>query len=168
MRRLRGGNGIVAGCDEGDFRQVRHLTAGGVGYVDMGVLQEEARGAIEFKQRFLEGGFGGNQVRLAGGQGSGILQDGSLRGEADFELLLIGLEGLTRQIYGRLRLQNRGPVLFYVELRVAHFDAHLVFQLVLANQRLAIFQLGAYLVRLRETIADGNIQRESHSFIGGS
>jgi hypothetical protein len=99
LHRLRG-NGILTGRDEGDFRQVRDLTAGGVGYVDVGVLQKEACGAIEFKQRFFKRGFGGNQIRFAGRQGGGILKDSGLGGKADLELLLIGLEGLARQIYG--------------------------------------------------------------------
>ena len=81
---------------------------------------------------------------------------------------MIRLEGLARQIYRRLRGLNRSPVLFYVELRIANFDAHLVFKLVLPNQSLAVFQLRAYLVGLGETIAEGNIQRKSDAFIGGS
>ena len=48
LARLRG-ECIFPGRNEGNFRQVSDLTAGGVGYVDVSVLQKEPRGAIEFK-----------------------------------------------------------------------------------------------------------------------
>ena len=147
---------------------MRDLASGGVGDVDAGMLQKQSRRAVEFETRLFVRCLGRNQVRLASGQCGGVLQDGHLRGESYLQLLLIRLQSLPGQIDSGLRRLHCGPILFHIELRVADFDPHLIFKLMLAYLRLAVFELRAHLVRLRETIADGNIQRESHSFIGGS
>ena len=51
------------------------------------------------------------------------------------------------------------------ELRVAHFDAHLVFELLQPHLGLTIFQLGAYLVGLRGAVAQRDGQAQSDAFI---
>ncbi len=81
-----------------------------------------------------------------------------LRGESDFQLLLIGVQRLARQVDGGLRGLHGGAVLLHIKLRVAHFDSHLILQLVLAHLRLAIFEFRAHLVRLRQAIANRNVQ----------
>ena len=86
------------------------------------------------------------------------MQDRSLRGQPDFQLLLIGVESLVREIDGRLRGFHGNAVLLHIKLRIAHFDSHLVFELVLAHLRLAVFQFCAHLVGLRQAIAKRNIQ----------
>ena len=83
----------------GNIRQVRDLAAGSVGDVDVRVLQEQAGGAIELEAGLLIRGFGRNQIGFGCGQSGCVLQDCGLRGETDFEFLLIGAEGLACQVY---------------------------------------------------------------------
>src|SRR5581483_191725 len=53
----------------------------------------------------------------------------------------------------------------HVELRISHFDAHLIFKLLQTHLRLAQFKLGAHLVCLRGPVQNGHVERNSHSFI---
>jgi hypothetical protein len=68
---------------------------------------------------------------------------------------LIGVEGLAGQVDGGLRRLHGDPVLLHIELRVAYFDPHLIFQLQLSHLRLAVFEFGAHLVRLRSRLRRG-------------
>lgn len=151
-----------------DVGQVRDLATGSVDDVDSVVVEQEAGGAIEFDTRLLIGGFGGYQIGLAGGEGGGILQNCRLSGESYFQLLLIGIEGLPRKVDGRLCRLDCGAVLLHVKLRIADFDAYLIFQLVLADQGLTKFEFGAHLVGLRKAVANGNVQAQADSFIRSS
>jgi len=147
---------------------MRHLAAGGVGDVDSGVVEQQAGRAIEFDAGFLIRRFRRNQIRFAGRQGRSILQDRGLCGESYLEFLLIGVEGLAREIDCRLRSFDGRAVLLDVKLRIADLNAHLILKLMLADERLPIFEFGANLIGLRQAIADGNVQGEADAFVGSS
>ena len=90
----------------------------------------------------------------------GILQDGGLRGESDFQFLLIGVERLAGEVDRGLRCLHGGAVLFHVELRVADLDAHLILQLVQAHLRLAVFQFARAPGWIARAVAQRNIERQ--------
>ena len=70
------------------------------------------------------------------------------------------------QVNCGLRGSHTGAVLLHRELRVAHFDAHLVFQLLQSHLGLAIFQFRTDLRRLRHPIAQRNGQAQPHALVG--
>ena len=144
---------------------MRDLAARGVGDVDAGMVEQQSRGAIQFDARLLIGRFGGDQIRLAGSEDRGILQDRRGGGESDFQLLLIGVESLARKVDRILRRLHCGTVLLHIELRVAHFDAYLIFQLVQSHLRLAVFEFRAHLVGLRFPIAQRDRKAEANALV---
>ena len=156
-----GGAASWSGSTNGMFGKCGHLTAGSVGDIDAGVIEQQSGGSIELDPRFLISRFGRNQIRLARRQCGGVLQDRDLRSQSNFQFLLIGIQRLAREVDGGLRCFHGDAVLFYIKLCIAHFDSHLVFQLVLAHLRLAVFQFGAHLVRLCQAVAKRNVQRQS-------
>ena len=83
-----------------------------------------------------------------------------------FSFLLISIERLAGEVDGVLGRLHRSAVLFHVKLRVAHFDAHLIFQLVQTDLGLAVFQFRANLVGLRFAITQWNVQREAYALVG--
>jgi hypothetical protein len=109
---------------------VRDLPSGCIGDVYVGVIEQQSSGAIKFNPRLLVRSLCRDEIRLARGERSGILQDCSLCGEADSQFLLIGIQRLTRQVDGGLRRLHGCPILTHIELRIANFDADLILQLL--------------------------------------
>ena len=72
------------------------------------------------------------------------------------EFLLLRVERLAGEVHGGLRSIDARPVLLHIELRVPHFNPHLVFELLQPNLRLAQFQFRAHLVGLRRAVQDWN------------
>src|SRR5262252_3047193 len=130
------------------------------------MFKQEPGGAVEFDSGLFVRGFGRDQVRFSSSQGGSVLQNRDLGSESNFQLLLVGIEGLACQVDSRLGSLYCGAVLLHVELCVADFNAYLIFELVLEHEGLAIFQLGTYLVRLGQTIANRDIQSEANPSVG--
>ena len=82
-RRLCGRRGLLARRNVRNSRQVCDLPSGCIGDVNVGVIEQQTSGAIKFDPRFLVRSLCRNQIRLARGKRSGILQDCGLRGETD-------------------------------------------------------------------------------------
>ena len=144
---------------------MRDLAARGVGDIDAGMVEQQSRGAIQFDARLLIGRLGRDQIRLAGSEYRGILQDRGGGGESDFQLLLIGIESLAGKVDRILRGLHGGTILLHVELRVAHFDAYLIFQLVQPHLCLAVFEFRAHLVGLRFPIAQRDVKRQANALV---
>ncbi len=145
---------------------MRNLSADGVGDFDIGVIEQKAGGAVEFKLSFLVGRFGGDESDLSRGQARLILEHGGGSGSAERVLLLLGIERLARQITRSLGGSDTGSVLLHSKLRVADFDAHLVFDLLDAELGLTVFELGAHLGCLRGAVADGDVDRDACALVG--
>ena len=152
--------------DERYARQVCDLAASCVGHIDPGMVEQQSRGAVEFDARFLIRCLGRNQIRFTGSQRCRILQDCGLRGQADFQFLLIGVQRLARQVHGGLRRLHCDSILLHIKLRVADFNPHLIFQLMLTHLRLPVFQFTANLVRLRKAVAQRDGQRQPNALVG--
>ena len=144
---------------------MRDLAARGVGDVDAGVVEQQSRGAIQFDPRLLIGCLGGDQIRLGSSKDRGILQDRGCGGESDFQLLLIGIERLAGKVDGVLGGLHSGAVLLHVKLRIADFDAYLIFQLMQPHLGLAIFEFRAHLVGLRFAIAQRDRKAEANALV---
>ena len=65
-----------------------------------------------------------------------------------FQLLLVSVESLARQIDCRLCGLHGNAVLLHIKLGIADLDPNLIFQLMLTYLGLPIFEFSADLVRL--------------------
>ena len=81
---------------------MRDLAASRVSNVNAGVVEEQSLGTVYFDFRLFLFRFRRFVIRIAGCLRSGILQDRGCRGQSDFQFLLIGVQGLARQIDGGL------------------------------------------------------------------
>src|SRR5260370_38693144 len=82
-----------------------------------------------------------------------MLHHRGLRMQPNFQLLFLGVQTLPRELSRRLSGLHSRAILLHIELRVPHFVANLVFELVLTHLSLAIFQLTAHLVGLTLAVA---------------
>ncbi len=137
-----------------------------VGHDDSGVVEQQSGGAIEFHLRFLVSCHRRHQIRFDLRQRALILQDGGRRRYSGREFLLFGVECLAGEIDRGPGGINGSAVLLDIELRIADFDAHLVFELLQAHLGLAVFEFRAHLVSLGGAVAQWNIQSQSQTFIG--
>src|SRR5579863_5224438 len=141
------------------------LALGRVTNVDAGMLQQKTGRAVEFYERFFVSSFGRNQVRFSGPQCSRVLQNRDLRRKTDLQLLLVCIQRLAGKIDGGLGRLHGYAVLFHVELCITDLDAYLVLQLMFTHLRLAIFEFGAHLIRLCQTIANWNVQGQADALV---
>src|SRR5260370_7717524 len=79
----------------------------------------------------------------------------------------MGVQSLGGELSRRLGGLHSRAILLHIELRVPHFNANLVFELVLAHLSLSIFQLSAHLVGLSFAVAQRYIQGQTDALIGG-
>ena len=91
-------------------------------------------------------------------QGALVLQHQGGGGGAQRILLLFSVQRLVAQVDRSLGRRYAGPVLLHGKLRVAHFNANLVFHLLQTHLRLAIFQFGTNLRCLGHPVAQRNVQ----------
>ena len=129
------------------------------------IRQSRAGGAMQLDFRLLVGGVGVHQVELR--QGEIALRGQRLEGRSRAQVLLLLHDGesLLGEVAGLARRLHTRAALLQCVLRVAHFDANLLLQLLLAKFCLAILQLGAVLISLGNAIANGNIQVQSDEVI---
>ena len=129
------------------------------------VIQQQPGGAVQFDLGFLvgrhrrdQGGFGGRQA-LTGSAAPACWW--KRPGRTSF----VPHPAIRGPAHGRLRGLYAGAVLLHRKLRVAHFDANLVLNLLQPHLRLAIFQFGAHLGRLGDTVAQRNSQRQADTLV---
>src|SRR5271166_2860857 len=118
------------------------------------IRQSGAGGALQLYFRLLVGGVGIHQVEL--GHREVALRGQCLEARSGAQLLLLLHDGESplREVAGLARSLHASAALLQRVLCVAHLDANLLFKLLLAKLRLAIFQLRAVLVSLGDTIAN--------------
>ena len=76
---------------------------------------------------------------------------------AELIFLLFGIERLASQFHGCACGIDAGTVLLHGELRIADFDAHLVFDLLQTHLCLAVFQLGPDLDGLSGAVSQRDV-----------
>ena len=133
---------------------MRHLTAFRVIHHDPVAGECESHHAIEFHVRLLVRRHGRHQVGLSLHHVALRLQHQKIRRRSYPEFLLFGFQRLLREVTPSLRGFYARAVLLSIELRVVHFDPHLVFKLLQSGLRLAQLEFRARLVGLRRPIAD--------------
>ena len=89
-------------------------------------------------------------------------------GSSECQLLLLDIQRALRDVPSLSRRDHAGAVLHYRKLCVADLDAHLILKLLQVKLCLSIFQFGADLVGLRNSIAQWNVKRESDRVIRGA
>ena len=146
-------------------RHLGYLPALGIGNQNPQTIQGKADGAIQFHPGLLISGHRRYQIRLRLCQVTLVLQHQRSGGRSKGILFLLGVQRLPAQFDRGSRRFHAGPVLLHGELGVAHFDAHLVLELLQAHLRLPVFQFGAHLVGLRCAVPERNGQAQSDTFI---
>ena len=120
---------------------------------DARMIEQQPGRAVQFDLRFLVSRHCRNQGRFGLRQRALVLQHQSCSRSAQSVFLLLCIQRLAAQINRGLSGSHAGAVLLYGELRIPHFDADLVFQLLQPHLRLAIFQFRPDLRRLGHAIA---------------
>src|SRR5262249_15892682 len=125
------------------------------------MFQSRAGGAVQFDSGLFIGSHGVHEVKLTKSEvalGSERLET---RSRAKFLLFLRNVEGTAGQIAGLTGRAYTGARLLESVLSVAHLNANLFLQLFHTQRRLAILQLRAILVGLRDAVPDGNVEVEA-------
>ena len=113
-----------------NVRHVRDLAAIGVPDQYPGVIEQKPRSPIQFDPRLLVGRLARKQSDSQPSScptGTAAPQSKWMRRARTF---LFGVKRLPRQVDRRFCGGDAGAILLHSELRVAHFDAHLVFELL--------------------------------------
>ena len=129
-------------------------------------LQRASQRLVEGDARVREVGHGLDLGTLGICQVTLVLHHLEGRGGAEFELLLIGFQGLIRE---HSRLQRRfmaRPRLLHADHRILHIDADLVDGLLQREFVLADLNQAGRVVRLGGPIPQRDIQREAGGIVG--
>src|SRR5579859_2029497 len=132
------------------------------------MVQSGAGCAIQFNLGFLVDRHRADQIQFRQSQialGGESLVTGS---GSQFLFFLSNVEGALGQVARLAGRLDTGSSLLKRKLRVAHFDANLLAQLLKTQFGLAKFEFGAVLIGLRDSVSNGDIQIQSNIIIRSS
>src|SRR2546430_4600954 len=142
-----------------------YLSALGIRDQNSKTIQSKANDAIQLHPRLFISSHRRYQVRLRLRPVTLRLQHQRSGRGAQRVFLLFSIQRLPAQFDRGSSGFHAGAVLLHGELRVAHFDAYLVLELLQAHLGLTVFQLGTHLVGLRRAVAQRDGQAQSDTFI---